>query len=89
MEESFERSEALGSHCNAKLATGYCWRNGDPKFPKWNATVVKVLRCIFHQRGYRFFNASSSSSVRGQSDFSSRDKLRSASTFPPVWQRAQ
>lgn len=35
------------------------------------------------------FRASSSSSVRGQSAPSSRDKLRSAKTFPPVWQRAQ
>src|SRR5215813_10191380 len=34
---------------------------------------------------YRRFKASSSSSVSGQSDPSSRDKLRSASTRPPVW----
>ena len=33
---------------------------------------------------YRRFNASNSSIVRGQSDPSSRDRLRSASTFPPV-----
>ena len=32
-----------------------------------------------------FFKASNSSSVRGQSEPSSRDRLRSASTFPPVW----
>ena len=37
----------------------------------------------------RFFSASSSSRVRGQSDPSRRERLRSASTFPPVWQRAQ
>jgi hypothetical protein len=37
----------------------------------------------------RRFNASSSSSVRGHSAPSSRDRLRSARTFPPVWQRAQ
>ena len=39
----------------------------------------------FHRR----FSASNSSSVRGQSDPNSRDRLRSARTFPPVWQRAQ
>jgi hypothetical protein len=32
------------------------------------------------------FRASSSSSVRGQSDRKSRDKLRSARSFPSVWQ---
>jgi hypothetical protein len=37
----------------------------------------------------RFFNASSSSRVRGQSEPSRRERLRSARTFPPVWQRAQ
>ena len=41
------------------------------------------------QDAQRRFKASSSSSVRGQSEPSSRDKLRSASTLPPVWQRAQ
>src|SRR3974377_805929 len=38
---------------------------------------------------YFFFSASSASSVRGQSAFSSRDKLLSASTLPPVWHFAQ
>jgi len=33
--------------------------------------------------------SSSSSSVRGQSSWSSRDSERSASSLPPVWQRAQ
>src|SRR5579859_2703644 len=39
----------------------------------------------------RYFRlrASSSSSVRGQSDFISFERLRSASTLPPVWHRAQ
>jgi hypothetical protein len=32
---------------------------------------------------------SSSSMVRGQSSFSSRDRLRSASSLPPVWHRGQ
>jgi hypothetical protein len=34
-------------------------------------------------------SASSSSSVRGQSAPKRRERLRSASTLPPVWQRAQ
>ena len=38
---------------------------------------------------HRRFSASNSSSVRGQSDPSRRDRLRSARTLPPVWQRAQ
>jgi hypothetical protein len=38
---------------------------------------------------YLRLNPSNSSIVRGQSDPSNRDKLRSAKTFPPVWQRAQ
>jgi hypothetical protein len=33
--------------------------------------------------------ASNSSTVRGQSSFSSRDSERSASTRPSVWQRGQ
>lgn len=33
--------------------------------------------------------SSSSSKVRGQSSFNNRDKLRSASSFPPVWHFAQ
>jgi protein SCO1 len=33
--------------------------------------------------------SSSSSSVRGQSSLSSRESARSASSLPPVWQRAQ
>ena len=49
----------------------------------------------FESQGFRKhctyfrFSASSSSSVRGQSDPSSRDRLRSANTFPPVWHFAQ
>lgn len=35
------------------------------------------------------FSASNSSRLRGQSEPSNRDKLRSASTLPPVWQRTQ
>jgi len=38
---------------------------------------------------YFRFRASSSSSVRGQSLPSRRERLRSASTLPPVWQAAQ
>jgi len=38
---------------------------------------------------YFRLSASSSSNVRGQSDPRSLDRLRSAKTFPPVWQRAQ
>ena len=34
-------------------------------------------------------HVSHSSMLRGQSSLSSRDRLRSASTRPPVWQRAQ
>ena len=41
-----------------------------------------------HRPHLRFI-VSSSSSVRGQSDFKSRERLRSASSLPPVWQRAQ
>ena len=37
----------------------------------------------------RWWSVSNSSSVRGQSDPKSLERLRSASTFPPVWQRAQ
>ena len=40
-------------------------------------------------RTHRRFSASSSSSVRGQSCFNNRDSPRSASSFPPVWHRAQ
>ena len=39
--------------------------------------------------GQRRFSASSSSSVRGQSLPSRRERPRSASSLPPVWQRAQ
>src|SRR5467141_196890 len=46
-----------------------------------------VLRQVFHFQ--RRLRASSSSSVRGQSDRNNRDKPRSARTFPPVWHRAQ
>jgi len=54
------------------------------------ATRRKSRRFIgLNVRFYRRFSASSSASVRGQSDPSSRDKLRSASTFPRVWQLAQ
>jgi hypothetical protein len=35
------------------------------------------------------FSASSSSSVRGQSDRNNLEKLRSARSLPPVWQRTQ
>ena len=38
---------------------------------------------------YLRLSASNSSSVRGHSDPNKRDKLRSAKTTPPVWQRAQ
>src|SRR5438876_10908452 len=41
------------------------------------------------KEAYRFFNASSSSRVRGQSAPRSRDRLRSARTLPPVWHWAQ
>jgi hypothetical protein len=51
-----------------------------------NATGVYYRRIPPHQRR---FSASNSSSVRGQSDPSNRERLRSASTLPPVWQRAQ
>lgn len=34
-------------------------------------------------------SASASSIVRGQSDLSSRESERSASSLPPVWQRGQ
>jgi len=44
---------------------------------------------IFSNIVYFRFSASSSSNVRGQSDPRSLDRLRSAKTFPPVWQRAQ
>ena len=37
----------------------------------------------------RRLSASNSSSVRGQSAPNRRERLRSASTLPPVWQRAQ
>ena len=36
-----------------------------------------------------FFPSSISSTVIGQSALSKRDKLRSASSFPPVWHFAQ
>jgi hypothetical protein len=42
------------------------------------------LTAYENARGYFLFSASNSSIVRGQSDPSSRDKLRSASTFAPV-----
>ena len=45
----------------------------------------EMARLASHRR----FRDSSSSSVRGQSAPNSRDKLRSARTFPPVWQTAQ
>src|SRR6185436_19615401 len=42
-----------------------------------------------HACRQRRLSASSSSSVRGQSEPSSRESPRSASNFPPVWHRAQ
>jgi hypothetical protein len=44
-----------------------------------------ITRHHFHFR----FSASNSSNVRGQSSRNNLDKLRSASTLPPVWHRAQ
>ena len=52
-----------------------------------SGTNVGLLRP--DSRRQRRLRASSSSRVRGQSDPSRRDKLRSARIFPPVWQRAQ
>ena len=49
------------------------------------ATRVKFAAA----RSQRRFRASNSSSVRGQSDPKRRERLRSASTLPLVWQRAQ
>ena len=46
---------------------------------------ASLCQCVSHLR----FSASSSSRVRGQSAPNSRDRLRSANTLPPVWQRAQ
>jgi hypothetical protein len=43
----------------------------------------------FQLKSQRRFSASSSSRLRGQSAPSSRDRLRSASTFPSVWHLAQ
>jgi hypothetical protein len=47
------------------------------------------LSLRFRSKPYFLFSASNSSIVLGQSFPSSRDKLRSASTLPPVWHRAQ
>ena len=46
--------------------------------------VACATLAAMDQKLYFRFNASSSSSVRGQSDPSRRDRLRSANTFPPV-----
>lgn len=43
----------------------------------------------FGSAPHRRFSASSSSRVRGQSAPSRRERLRSASTLPPVWHCAQ
>ena len=48
-----------------------------------------ALAVRLQQGGDRLRHASHSSMLRGQSSLSSRDRLRSASTRPPVWQRAQ
>ena len=50
-------------------------------------SAIRLLRP--RRDGQRRLSASSSSSVRGQSAFSNRDRLRSASSVPPVWHRAQ
>ena len=57
------------------------WKRQKPSFPVANLHLVL----------YRYFrfSASSSSSVRGQSEPSSRERLRSASTLPPVWHAGQ
>ena len=46
-------------------------------------------RSRFRAARRSFLCASSSSSVRGQSSLSNRDKARSESSRPPVWQRLQ
>jgi hypothetical protein len=45
----------------------------------------ELLALVFADQ--RRLSASSSSSVRGQSEPSRRERLRSARTLPPVWQR--
>ena len=42
-----------------------------------------------HLEAHERRRSSSSSSVRGQSSWSSRESERSASSLPPVWQRGQ
>src|SRR5579864_5009469 len=78
-------------------ASRYCAPSGHPETAELTVGVEKNQRTlwdyvrsqVFFIKRHARFSASSSSSVRGQSDRNSRDKLRSARSFPPVWQRAQ
>src|SRR5580700_1091095 len=55
------------------------------QWTRWDCVRSQAFFIKCHAR----FSASSSSSVRGQSEPNSRDRLRSAKSFPPVWQWAQ
>ena len=57
---------------------------------RWRCRLVQVRRSLrASQEGYRRFRSSNSSAVRGQSSRNSRDKARSASSLPLVWQPGQ
>jgi hypothetical protein len=75
----------------AKLSSGY--------FEFGQDLQSKLSGSEYHSRennegncsvaAYFRFSASNSSSVRGQSEPNNRERLRSASTLPPVWQTGQ
>jgi hypothetical protein len=79
-----------GMQLKAELGDGPLSESGDWAFrvvlryecnDGFGKSFRRVVRCSVF--------CSSSSRVRGQSERKSRDRLRSASSFPPVWQRAQ
>ena len=81
-------TKRVRAHARSGRASGDGSTLADLRCPCKKARVEKP-RFSPSARTHRRFSASSSSSVRGQSCFNSRDSPRSASSLPPVWHRAQ